>query len=62
MPSVWLDEVSIDPPPDTELQGLYTTCFQEGLGGYADTSGTYFDGTAGYDGSAFLRVGANNSE
>ena len=61
MPSVWLDEVSIDPPPDTELQGLYTTYFQAGLGGYADTSGTYFDGAAGYDGSNFLRVGANNS-
>lgn len=60
-PSIWLDELSIDPPPASEQQGLYHAYFQQDLGGYDGTRATYFDGTAGYDGANFLRVGANNS-
>ena len=58
--SAWWDELSIDPVQGSLEQGLYRTNFQQGLGGYTGTRATYFDGAAGYDGSVFLRVGANN--
>ncbi len=59
-PSVWWDEVMIDPPPPAELQRLYQTVFQQGLGNYPDTQATWFDYSSGYDDTGLLHVGANN--
>jgi hypothetical protein len=59
-PSVWWDELSIDPPPDTDLRGLYRTFLQQGLGNYAGNKATWFDYSGGYNDTNLLHVGANN--
>jgi hypothetical protein len=59
-PSVWWDELSIDPPPDIDLQGLYRTFLQQGLGNYANNKATWFDYSGGYNDTNLLHVGANN--
>ena len=60
-PSVWWDQLSIDPPTVESMEGLYRTVFQEGLGGYAGNRVAWFDGsTNGYNQTALINVGANN--
>jgi hypothetical protein len=59
-PSVWWDELTLDPPIASEIQGLFVAFLQQGLGGYATNSASYFDSSAGYDDTAQLHVGANN--
>jgi len=61
IPSVWWDELSIDPPAPGETVGLYRTTFQQGLGGYTGNHGAYFGGGDGLNNSALLKVGANNT-
>jgi len=57
---IWLDDLAIDPVVVTESGGLFRAFFQQGLGGYTDTTATYFDSVAGYNNTALLHVGANN--
>ncbi len=59
-PSVWWDELTIDPPASTETQGLFLAFFQQGLGGYASNRAMWFDYSAGYNNTNLLYVGANN--
>ncbi len=59
-PSTWWDELTIDPPAGTETQGLFLANFQQGLGGYTGNRAAYFDSSAGYNDTTYLRVGANN--
>lgn len=59
-PSYWWDEFTVDPPAVDDLRGLYKTIFRQGLGYYAGTQATYFDGSGGYNNTALLHVGANN--
>lgn len=60
VPGVWWDELSIDPPDPGEMDGLYRTDFQQGLGGYTGNHVAWFDGANGYNDTALLNVGANN--
>jgi len=60
-PSVWWDDLAIDPPATTEIQGLYEKIFQQALAAYTGSTATYFDGSGGYNNTALLHVGANNS-
>jgi hypothetical protein len=59
-PAVWWDELSIDPPDAGELDGLYRTVLQQGLGGFTGNHVAWFDGANGYNDTSLLNVGANN--
>lgn len=60
LPSAWFDELSVDPPTEIEVQGLYHSSFQQGLGGYPGNKATWFDAGGGYNGTTHLHVGANS--
>ena len=60
-PAVWLDELSIYPPPPGASVGLHRTDFQQGLAGYTGNHGAYIGGGSGYNNTALLKVGANDN-
>ncbi len=59
-PTIWLDELAVDPVFEAETPGLLRAFLQQGLGGYTATTATYFNYTSGYNNTSQLHVGANN--
>jgi hypothetical protein len=60
-PAVWWDELSINPPPPGASAGMHRTDFQQGLAGYTGNHVAYIGGGSGYNNTALLKVGANDT-
>ncbi len=59
--AVWWDELSIDPPAEGELVGLFRASLQQGVGGYQGTQATWFDPGGGFNATTLLHAGNNGT-